>query len=86
MMNIDEVKRVIDINTETGHNMARLVCSTYRPDQYLIGIGNINSFDKKNFQVALTVIGYRHEQGWDDETFFELFKYAKARLDNKACA
>ena len=83
MMDINEVKQVIDIDTKTGHTMARLVCSTYQPDQYLIGIGNLRSFDKENLAVAMSVIGYRHEPHWSDKIFFDLFKYAQARLDNK---
>ena len=79
-MKHEDVMAAIDMQSDAGWIMARVVCSTYRPEKFLFGLGELGHLDEWNYQVAMSVIGYRRTPKWSDEVFFALFKHAKQRL------
>lgn len=81
-LDFETVKACIDKSSETGDLMAKIVLSVYR-DTVDFSLKGMSNFDRKNNRAALAVMNYRHEKGWEDEKFYELYKYAKQALANR---
>jgi hypothetical protein len=77
-MDFESVQHVIDMDSETGEIMAKVVISTYRGEP--MALRDLDHFDSENFALALQVIGYRRNSKWSDNKFCALAQYAKARL------
>lgn len=77
-MDFNKVKEVIDIDTKTGLAMASVVSSVYWGTP--CKLKSINNFDADNYVIAISVMGYRFEKDWDNKKFWELARYAKAKL------
>lgn len=79
-MNPENVVAAMGMQSDAGWIMARVVCSTYRPEKFLFGLGSLSHLDDRNYQIAMSVIGYRRTPAWSDDVFSALFLQAKQRL------
>ncbi len=59
--------------------MANIVLSSYRKGE-LMNLYELSKLDSENFELALQVIAYRRCQGWSDDEFWKLERYAVQRL------
>lgn len=82
-MDIRAIKSAIDLGTEAGRIMAQVVISSYRKGE-IMNLYDLDHLDSRNFELAIQVISYRRTQGWSDEDFWALERYAVRRLSCEA--
>lgn len=78
-MDVEKVKTAMDMGSSSGEVMAHLVsslCSRGHP----MDISSLGRLDDENYELALSVIGYRRSSGWTEATLSDLFKHARVRL------
>lgn len=78
-MDIHSIKKAIDIETETGQLMAKIVVSSYRKGEPM-NLYELIRLDSQNFKLAVQVMSYRRCPGWSDDEFLKLERYAAQRL------
>lgn len=82
-MNIQAIKNAIDIRTESGEIMARVVISSYREGK-MMNLYKLDHLDTRNFELAIQVMNYRRTGGWSDDEFWNLERYAVRRLGSES--
>ena len=80
-MDLEAIKKAIDIQTESGRIMAQVVISSYRSGE-MVNLYELDHLDSKNFDLAIQVMSYRRRRGWDDEDFWRLERHAVQRLSS----
>lgn len=78
-MDIQAIKKAIDIGTESGRIMAQVVVSSYRNGE-MINLYDLDHLDSRNFGLAIQIMSFRRTPGWSDEEFWNLERYAVRRL------
>ena len=80
-LDFEAAKKAIDMGSRAGEVIASVVCSTYWGTPGVLK--DLSILDSVNFEIAVDVMAYRHEQRWDDEKFWALAKYALNRLGTR---
>lgn len=81
-MDFKAIKNAIDLGSDSGRIMAQVVVSSYRSGE-MMNLYDLDHLDAKNFGLAIQVMSYRRNQGWSDEDFWKLERYAARRLTGK---